>query len=257
MILAIDIGNTNILFGEISDSGKIEQQLRIKTDLIIKNYDNLETFLTRKLSKFSLSDFKKFIIAGVVPDVERQVKLFLSNKHSNIKIIEINNHVLSKFININIDNPAEVGSDRLINSISALNNFKAPLIIVDFGTATTFDIVDKESSYVGGLICPGIELSIESLAKRTAKLPLISFKRTQRIIGKSTISAMESGIYWGYVSLVNGLIKMLKSESNFKDSTVIATGGFSNLFENDLREVDHFISDLTLSGIFLVYKKLK
>lgn len=256
MIIAIDIGNTNILFGKIDTSGNIIEKLRIKTKDFFESLNETNHFFAEKLNNFITNDCTKFILSGVVPCVEEKIKIFLSNKFQNIDQIEINNSILSEFINIDVNLPDEVGADRLINAIATLEIHKPPLIIVDLGTATTFDIISKDGSYIGGLICPGVDLSIQSLAEKTAKLPLIKFKKTENIIGKDTKSAIESGIYWGYVSLIEGIIDKLKSKEELNSSTVIATGGLSDLFKNNVKSINHFIQDLTLMGLNSIYRKL-
>ena len=130
--------------------------------------------------------------------------------------------------------------------------FKPPLIIIDFGTATTFDVIDTESSYIGGLICPGVNLSIQSLANNTAKLPLIKFKKVDHLIGQDTRTAIESGLYWGYVSLVKGILSKLKLKKEFIEAKVVATGGLSSIFENDIENIDYFEPDLTLKGLNII-----
>ena len=177
-------------------------------------------------------------------------------------IFGFNNKILisrseDSLIKVDVDMPDEVGVDRLINSYAGLNLYNGPLIIIDFGTATTFDLVNSSGSYIGGIICPGVNLSIQSLAHNTAKLPLIEIKKVEKLIGKDTTSAIESGIYWGYVSLVGGLIDRLKKQNGFKDANIVATGGLSGMFRDDLSQIKNYEPDLTLKGLNIIYNEYK
>ena len=157
---------------------------------------------------------------------------------------------------IDIDKPSELGTDRIVNAIAAVDEYKAPLVVIDFGTATTFDIIDSDGTYKGGLICPGIKLSIKSLNSDTAQLPLVDLKRTSAVIGRDTKSAIESGIYWGYVSLVEGLIEKIQSEMGLEEFTVVGTGGLSHIFREDIKKINYFNDDLTLKGLYSINKKI-
>ena len=259
MHILVDIGNTNILFGKFENS-KLVEQLRIKTstynDEILYNYRDTQ----KKITSFFGNNCSDCFVSGVVPDTVISLIDFLKT-FEKLNIVEIDNQYLQKLININLDKPSEVGVDRLINSYAGHHLYNKPLIIVDFGTATTFDLLDGDGSYNGGIICPGVNLSIHSLANNTAKLPLIKIKKVDQLVGKDTTSAIESGIYWGYVSLVNGLIEKLKTQNNFESesasASVIATGGLSGIFEDDLIEIDHYESDLTLKGLDIIYNEYK
>ena len=255
MHILIDIGNTNVLFGKFENSNLLDQ-LRIETNML-----NNELLLPRNETQKKIIDFfgdgcSDCFVSGVVPDTVTLLINFLK-ENLNINIVEINNEYLRTIISVDVEQPHEVGVDRLINSFAGLHLYDKPLIIIDFGTATTFDLVSNNGSYIGGIICPGINLSIQSLAKNTAKLPLIKVKKVEKLIGKDTITAIESGIYWGYVSLVSGLINKLRNENGFKRSHVIATGGLSGLFENDLPEIQNYEPDLTLKGLNIIYNEYK
>lgn len=255
MHILIDIGNTNVLFGKFENSNLLDQ-LRIETNIL-----NNELLLPRNETQKKIIDFfgegcSDCFVSGVVPDTVTLLINFLK-ENLNINIEEINNEYLRTIISVDVEQPHEVGVDRLINSFAGLRLYDKPLIIIDFGTATTFDLVSNNGSYIGGIICPGVNLSIQSLAKNTAKLPLIKVKKVKKLIGKDTITAIESGIYWGYVSLVSGLINKLRNENGFKRSHVIATGGLSGLFENDLPEIQNYEPDLTLKGLNIIYNEYK
>jgi type III pantothenate kinase len=178
-----------------------------------------------------------------------------------LKEINISANILSSTdkvlgMKIDIDKPSELGTDRIVNAIAAVDEYKAPLVVIDFGTATTFDIIDSDRTYKGGLICPGIKLSIKSLNSDTAQLPLVDLKRTSTVIGRDTKSAIESGIYWGYVSLVEGLIEKIQNEMGLEECTVVGTGGLSHIFREDIKKINYFNDDLTLKGLYSINKKI-
>ena len=252
MLIAIDIGNTNILTGVIDTEGKIESQQRIST----------KAFLGKE--KFALSEFIHlininkslkcdYIVASVVPSVLSELEIIFKEYKIIPKIIKATDPVLG--MRIDIDKPEELGTDRIINAVAAYADYGGPLIVIDFGTATTFDIVDSTGAYKGGLICPGIQLSLKSLNSDTAQLPLIDLKRSTNIIGKDTKSAIESGVYWGYVSLIEGLIEKISIEMNLNNWTIIGTGGLSHIFKKDIKKINYFNDDLTLKGLYLINNK--
>jgi type III pantothenate kinase len=153
-----------------------------------------------------------------------------------------------------VDRPEEVGADRLVNTVAAHERYKGPLVIVDFGTATTFDVVDRDGNYCGGAIAPGINLSLQALAMAAAKLPSVQVARTEKVIGTSTVACMQSGIFWGYVGLVEGIIARIRREFGEPMRTV-ATGGLAPLFEGSIPAVERTDPDLTLWGLKLIYER--
>ena len=246
----VDIGNTNILFGNVL-GGELISQLRIETSVIVNvQQDNISSDLA-DLKNF-LSDSKSIIISGVVPNAQYALTNFIKTIRDDLKIVELQTSDLEKFISFTLDKPSEVGDDRIINAIAAVKLYDPPLVIVDFGTATTLDVVDMNGNYAGGLICPGVKLSIKSLSDGTALLPQIEFKKPTQLIGKDTIHAMESGVYWGYISLIEGLIDKLKKENDCLNAKTIATGGLSKLFAKDLNCINYFENDLTLNGLIII-----
>ena len=253
--ILVDIGNTNLLFGKF-DNSKLIDQLRIETSIFNDEILDKGKETQKKIINFFGDNCSDCLVSGVVPDTIKNLIKFLDNL-SKFDVNEIDNEYLRKIIDVDVDKPGDVGVDRLINSYAALFIYNRPLIIVDFGTATTFDLVSANGSYMGGIICPGVNLSIQSLANNTAKLPLIKIKKVDHLIGKDTNQAIESGIYWGYVSLVNGLIKRLKEQKGFKKSNVIATGGLSGIFEDDLIEIESYEPNLTLKGLNIIYNEYK
>ena len=259
MILAIDCGNTNTVFALYTVNNQINQlaSWRINNDSK-RTADLYYPWLLKmfEISKFNITCVTGISVASVVPETLVNIKSLIK-KYFNVKTLIVNENILDLGIKVNIDNPKEAGADRLVNAYAAEKLKISPAIIIDFGTATTFDIVGKDGSYNGGIIAPGVNLSLEALYLATANLPKISLKPLidldPTIIGKNTINAMESGIFWGYVSMIEGLIEKIKSVNKFSDYKVIATGGLSNLFKNSLKSIDVIIDDLTLIGLVKLY----
>lgn len=258
MLLTFDIGNTNITIGLFSNE-KLTHKWRLlsSTKKSVDDYaiDIIELFLTEKIDCLKISGI---IIASVVPTltgiISEAVKKFTSEIVAG-KILIADAEKLRNFIEIKIKNKNEVGADRLINSIAAYKKFGGNLIIVDFGTATTFDIVGKNGEYLGGVIAPGINLSLKALHDMTAQLPKISVKPQKNVIGKTTIEAMNSGVYFGYISLIEGLIEKIEKELGCKTTRII-TGGLAEIFKDALKNsVEHHEPDLTLTGLRIVYEK--
>jgi len=153
-----------------------------------------------------------------------------------------------------VDRPETVGADRLCNTVAAHERYKGAAIVVDFGTATNFDIVSQEGAFDGSVIAPGANLSIEALHQAAALLPRVAIHRAQKVIGRDTVSSMQSGVYWGYVGLITGLIEGIKREYG-KPMTVVATGGLAHLFRPDIPIIDHVDPDLTMRGLMLIYAR--
>ena len=260
MILAIDCGNTNTVFALYSYNKDIRQEgcWRINNNSK-RTADIYYPWLLQmlNLSKFEFKDITGVCIASVVPETLLNIKFLIKN-YFKVKTFIVGENNFDIGIKINIDNPNEAGSDRLVNSFAAKKLNLSPAIIIDLGTATTFDLVGKDGSYNGGIIAPGVNLSLEALYLAAARLPRISLKPLtdiNEIIGKNTISAMESGIFWGYVSMIEGLINKIKANDQFSDYKVIATGGLSHLFKNSIRSIDLVIDDLTLIGLVKLFQK--
>ena len=259
MILAIDCGNTNTVFALYTTSKQIKQlsSWRINNDSK-RTADLYYPWLLKmfEISKFDIQSIIGVSIASVVPETLVNIKSLIK-KYFNVKTFIVNENILDLGIKVNIENPNEAGADRLTNSYAAEKLKISPAIIIDFGTATTFDIVGDDGSYNGGIIAPGVNLSLDALYLATANLPKVSIKPlidlNTSIIGKNTVSAMESGIFWGYVSMIEGLIKKLKLVNNLSEYKVVATGGLCNLFKKSLRSIDIVVDDLTLIGLVKLY----
>jgi len=250
MLLAIDIGNTNIVLGLFSDE-KLVHKFRLETNLSkpVDEYavDIVELFLNNKIDCLKITSAT---VASVVPNltetIEKAVKKFYNGE---VLVVGQN---LKLDIEVAIKNKSEVGFDRLINAIAGYKKLGGSLIIVDFGTATTFDVVGENGEYLGGVIAPGVNLSIKALHDMTAQLPKIQVKAQKNVIGKSTFEAMNSGIYFGYISLVEGLVAKIKAEYG-KEMKTIITGGLGSLFSNAITN-DGVFPDLTLEGLGIVSK---
>ena len=260
MILAIDCGNTNTVFALYSYNKNIRQVgcWRIHNNSK-RTADIYYPWLLQmlNLSKIEFKDITGVCIASVVPETLLNIKSLIK-KYFKVKTFIVGENNFDIGIKVNIDNPNEAGSDRLVNSFAAEKLNLSPAIIIDLGTATTFDLVGKDGSYNGGIIAPGVNLSLEALYLAAARLPRISLKPLtdmNKIIGKNTITAMESGIFWGYVSMIEGLINKIKSNDKFSDYKVVATGGLSHLFKNSIKSIDIVIDDLTLIGLVKLFQK--
>ena len=259
MILAIDCGNTNTVFALYNTNNKINQLTSWRINNNPKRTaDIYYPWLLKmfEISKFDISCVTGISVASVVPETLVNIKSLIK-KYFNVKTLIVNENIFDLGIKVNIENPKEAGADRLVNSYAAEKLKISPAIIIDFGTATTFDIVGKNGSYNGGIIAPGVNLSLEALYLATANLPKVSLRslvdKNSSIIGKNTISAMESGIFWGYVSMIEGLIEKIKSVNKFSDYKVVATGGLSNLFKKSVKSIDVIVDDLTLIGLVKLY----
>jgi type III pantothenate kinase len=260
MILAIDCGNTNTVFALYSYKNVIKQEgcWRIYNNSK-RTADSYYPWLLQMLtlSNIKIDNITGVCIASVVNETLHNIKKLIK-KYFKINLLVIDSNVIDLGLKVNIDNPEEAGADRLVNSFAAKCLNLSPAIIIDFGTATTFDLVGEDGSYNGGIIAPGINLSLEALYLAAARLPRVSLKPLsdkRSIIGKNTINAMESGIYWGYVSMIEGLINKIKLLDEYKNYKVIATGGLSNLFKNSLPCIDYIKEDLTLIGLVNLYLK--
>ena len=254
MILVIDVGNTHTVLG-IYNNKKLEKYWRISTDLD-KTEDEYGMLLKNLLdnSKLNFSDMHAVVLSCVIPPVTWILKK-MSKDYFNVRAIVVGPGIKTG-IYLKVNNPKEVGADRIVNAIAAYDLYGGPVIIVDFGTATTFCAVDKEGNYLGGAIAPGIDISEQALAEKTAKLPKIELIIPKKAIGNNTISAMQSGIFYGYLGLINELIRRIKKELG-ENSLVIATGGEAELIGKASHLIDKINPFLTLEGLRLVHEMNK
>ncbi|BAI81021.1 type III pantothenate kinase [Deferribacter desulfuricans SSM1] len=255
MILAIDIGNTNIVLGVFKDETLIAN-FRLATDHF-KTTDEYASIIMLLMEKnnIDIKGVRGVIISSVVPSLIYTFSK-LCRKYINSEPIVVGPGVKTG-VKIHIDNPREVGADRIVNAAAAINKYGAPVIVVDFGTATTFDVVDKNSCYVGGLICPGIKLSIKALHTGTAKLPEVEIEKPDRVVGTNTIRSIQSGIYYGYLSMVDGIIEKIIDElgCDIKNLSVITTGGLGSIFVRESKYLKVYEPNLTLEGLRIIYEK--
>lgn len=253
MLLAIDSGNTNVVFAVFED-GEKRGEWRSSNDTN-RTSDEYGVWLTQltAIEGLTRDDITEAIIANVVPAAAYDL-LMLCRRYFDCEPLVIGEPGVDIGLDVKVDNPEEVGSDRLVNAVAAAERYGGPLIVVDFGTATTFDVVDGDGAYIGGVIAPGINLSLEALHAAAAQLPRVAVKRPQRVVGKSTVPAMQSGIYWGYVALIEGLVKRIADEFG-SEMTVVATGGLAPLFAEATGAIDHLDVDLTLRGLNAIYRR--
>ena len=253
MLLAIDAGNTNIVFA-VHDGKDIRCEWRAVTKTA-RTADEYAVLLSPLLALNGLkfSDLQSAIIATVVPAALFDLRQ-LCRRYLNCEPLVVKDPNVDLGIKIRIDRPEAVGADRLVNAVAAHERYKGALIVLDFGTATTFDIVGENGDYEGGVIAPGINLSAEALHKAAAMLPRVALSRTQAVIGKDTVPAMQSGLYWGYIGLIEGLVARIKTEYA-KPMTVIATGGLAKVFYKQTPAIDHLDADLTIRGLILIHAR--
>jgi type III pantothenate kinase len=213
----------------------------------------LEQLMT--LSGLARREIDATIIASVVPEADFNL-LRLATHYFNSAPLIVGEPGVDLGCKALVDRPEEVGADRLLNTVAAADRHKPPLIVVDFGTATTFDVVDRDGNYCGGVIAPGINLSLHALHMAAAKLPSVRIKRTERVIGKTTIPMMQSGIFWGYVGLIDGLVARIRKEWG-EPMAVVATGGLASLFEGTTAAIETVDPTLTLWGLWLIHARNK
>lgn len=253
MIFCIDIGNTNIVLG-VADGDKILEHWRIKTEKHI-TADELSVKIDGlfRLSHLDKKDITEIIISSVVPPLLNILKVFCLS-YFNIKPL-----IVSSGINLGMpvkyDDPESVGLDRVVNAIAAYDKYREGLIVIDFGTATTFDCVSDKGEYLGGVIVPGIRISIDALFHKTSKLPRVeTFNKPENIIAQDTVSSMNAGIIYGYAALVDGIVtRMWKEMGN--QTKVISTGGLASVIFEESDTIDYIEELLTLKGLILICER--
>jgi len=252
MLLAIEAGNTNVMFA-VFDGEDVVAQWRSHTNAP-RTADEHAVWLSQlmTLKGLKISDIDAAIISTVVPQALFDFRVLCHRYFECEPIIVGEGADLG--IKILIDRPQDVGADRLVNTVAAHAIYGGPLVVIDFGTATNFDIVDKDGNFVGGVLAPGVNLSLEALHSFTAKLPRVDVRRTQKVIGKDTVSAMQSGAFWGTVGLIEGLIGRIKEEIG-SEMKVIATGGLAALFREAIPVIDHVDQELTIRGLLEIYRR--
>ncbi len=254
MLLVVDVGNTTTVIGVFSDDGSIRQKWRITTKN--RTADELGVYLLSLLDMCGISskDIDGAIMSSVVPPLdvswEKAVKFYLG-----IDLVQVN-----PFMDIGVKlkylSPHEIGADRLVNAVAALHEYGSPVVIVDFGTAITIDVVDSEGVYLGGAIAPGIAISMEALYGKTAKLPKVSFQPPPDIIGRTTEESIRVGIIYGFAGLVDSLVKGVKQKLK-ENLQVIATGGHASIIAPISETIQKVDEDLTLKGLKIIYDRCK
>lgn len=262
MLLAIDSGNTNLVFA-VLEGDQVRGSWRTATDPN-RTADEYAVWLIQLMGFAGLrrEQIRAAVIANVVPEAGRDLAL-LCTRYFGCEPMTVARGAGQAGVEIAVDHPEEVGADRLVNAIGAHALHGGPAIVIDFGTATNFDVVDARGAYRGGVICPGVGLSLQALHLAAAKLPRVEVRRPAKVIGTGTVSAMESGIFWGYAELIGGLVRRIEGEiadwpgERRGDGrvSVIATGGLARVFADVIERIDDVDDDLTLQGLRLLHER--
>lgn len=254
MILVVDVGNTNIVLG-LFQGKTLAYNWRISTnkDKTSDEY-GIQIRVLFDYTGVKYDEIEAVIIASVVPPVMPALEA-MSLKYFRIKPLVVGPGVKTS-MPIRYDNPKEVGADRIVNAVAAYESYGGPLIVVDFGTATTFDAISKAGEYLGGAIAPGIGISTDALYTKAAKLPRIELVKPKGVIGKNTVTSMQSGIIYGFVGQTDGIISRMKKEMGGQ-AYVIATGGLAELISNESQNIDKVDANLTLEGLRIIYERNK
>ena len=253
MLFCIDIGNTNIVLG-VADKDQVQEHWRIRTEKDA-TADELGILIGNlfRSSEIRMGDITDIIISCVVPPLLNAFEE-LARRYFNVTPMIVGPG-LKTGMPIHYPNPKEVGADRIANAVAAYEKYRTGLVVVDFGTATTFDCVSDEGAYIGGAIAPGVIISCEALFQKASKLPRVEiFASPKNVIAKDTISSMNAGIIYGYAGLVDGIVKRIKKELKY-DLSVIATGGLAPLICEESETIDHVEEFLTLEGLMLIFKR--
>lgn len=253
MLLAIDVGNTNSKFA-LFDGDRIVAQFRLRTEAK-RTADEYGAWLTQLMGLKGIDprSIVGAIMASTAPAVNPNVRR-LCETYFGTKLLIVGEPDCELGIQVLIDRPQDAGPDRLVGVIAGHTRHGGPLVTVDFGSATTFDIADKDGNFVGGVISPGVEFTIEAFYLMTARLPRIRVEKPAKVIGKATIPAMQSGVFWGYVGLIESLIKRIKAEYG-EPMKVIATGGLAPVFESEVHLFDVIEPDLMYLGLLEVWRR--
>lgn len=252
MLLAIDCGNTNILYA-IHDGTDWVAQWRAGTEST-RTADEYAVWLSQlmALRGFTFADIDACVISTVVPQALFNLRN-LARRYCECEPVIIGEPGIRLNIEVRLERPQDAGADRLVNALGARARYPGALIVIDSGTATTFDVIAADGAFEGGIIAPGINLSMQALHSAAAKLPRVAIAKPDRVMGRDTVSAMQSGVFWGYIDLIDGLVERLKAEYG-QPMTVIATGGVVSLFEGTSRTIEHYDPDLTIRGLLEVWK---
>ncbi|GIP30671.1 type III pantothenate kinase [Paenibacillus sp. J23TS9] len=253
MILVIDIGNTNIVLG-IYKRRELLHHFRLST--IRHSTSDEYGVLFHNLFHMSgipVSDIQGVIMSSVVPPMVHIIEE-MCRKYIHKQPLMVGPGIRTG-LNLRSENPREVGADRIVNAVAAVDLYKGPLVVVDFGTATTFDCIDEKGNYLGGAIVPGIGIATEALVQRASKLPRIELEKPKKVIGRNTVHAMQAGIIFGYAGQVDGIVKRMKQEMEAPHLKVVATGGLAELIASESEAIDEVNPLLTLEGLRLIYER--
>lgn len=250
MLLAVDAGNTNVVFA-VHDGAEWRGRWRIATEPN-RTSDEYAVWLLTLMQHAGLrpADITRCVIGTVVPAALYNLRRLSRDWFGAEPLVA--RSTLDWGFHIDVERPQEVGADRLLNALAAHHHYAGPLIVIDFGTATTFDVVAGDGAYLGGVIAPGINLSIEALHRAAARLPRIGIGRPQSAIGRDTVAAMQSGIFWGYVGLIEGIVTRIRAEAELPGMKVIATGGLAPLLAEGTTMISRVDQDITLEGLRLL-----
>lgn len=255
MLLAIDAGNTNIVFAVFNGDDQAHVwRLNTNAECTTDQYTALLYPLFERAG-LEFSDIDDVIISSVVPDANYNLQT-LCKTEFNCKPIFVTYDLISQCVSDDPKKPEEIGADRLVNTVAVADEYDTPAIVIDFGTATTFDVVDDQGRYTGGIIAPGANLSMKALHQAAAKLPSVKIQKIDFVKGTDTVEAIQSGIYWGYVSMIEGLISKLSEELGSK-TNVIATGGLAQLYAGAVPAINTVDDGLTLKGLLKIYRMVQ
>lgn len=251
MILCIDVGNTNIKYG-IFDGDRLRVSFRVATDMA-RTSDQYGTALTDMLAVKDIvpADVSGAIISSVVPSLNYTIS-HMCTGYLGVEPLVVGAGLKTEH-NLRVDNAREVGADRIVNDVAAIRKYGAPLIVIDFGTATTFNVINEQREFIGGAIAPGIRGSMDSLVSGTAKLPRVEIETPRTAIGKNTVTNMQAGIVYGFAGLVEFIVKKIRREMKRPDMRVVATGGFSSIIAKETASIDYVDRLLTLEGLKYLY----
>jgi type III pantothenate kinase len=255
MLLAIDVGNTNVTIG-VFDGEALVHNWRLAA-LRERTADELGIFVTRlfEQTKVDVAAVHGIVVASVVPPLTRPMEEMCERYFGRTALLV---DTTNAGIPIRYFPAADVGADRIVNAVAARERYgrAGPIIVVDFGTGTTFDVISREGEYVGGIICPGIGISAEALFQRAARLPRVEVRKPEGVIGQTTVTAMQSGLFFGYVEMVDGLVRRIRNElPDGQHATVIATGGLAEVLASETEAIQHVEPNLTLEGLRLIWKR--